>query len=232
MRLDRFISECNIGSGSKVKELVKKGFVTVDGETVKKSDINIDENKSIVLFKGKQIVYRQFVYIIMNKPAGVLTASRDKKSPTVMDLIKDKPAKDLFAVGRLDKDTTGLLLICNDGELSHRLLSPRYHVDKTYLVGCEKPVSEDDLKALEEGVDIGDDEKTLPAKACLDENGDLLLTIHEGRYHQVKRMLEAVGNCVVSLKRISFGSLLLPDDLKEGEWRELSKDEIDTIVFK
>ncbi len=230
MRLDKFLSECNIGTRSQIKDLVKKGFVTVNGTVVKKSDIAVNETEDDICFKGTKVNYRKFIYILLNKPGDVVTATQDKKAKTVMDLINPLPAKDLFPVGRLDKDTTGLLLICNDGELSHRLLSPKYHVDKTYLVGTRDKLTGEDLKKLEEGVDIGDDDITLPAKAFVDEDGFLHLTIHEGRYHQVKRMLEAVNNEFVSLERSSFGGLKLPDDMDYGDWRELTEDEINAII--
>lgn len=226
MRLDKYLVKCNIGSRSEVKEYIKKGLVRVGGVPAKKPDINVDENKDEVFFKGDKLVYKEFVYIILNKPAGVVTATTDDRDKTVLDLIDTLPAKDLSPVGRLDKDTTGLLLITNNGELAHNLLSPRKHVDKTYLVRPGHKLTEDDIKKLCEGVDIGDKEPTLPAKAILKDDGDLLLTIHEGRFHQVKRMLEAVDNKVIALKRISFGPLELPADLKEGEWRELTEDEL------
>ncbi len=232
MRLDRFLCELNIGTRSQVKELIKKGNVSVNGVIITKSDTNINETSDEVLFKGEKLRYREYVYIMINKPDGVVTATRDKNLPTVMDLIKPLPVKDMSPVGRLDRDTTGLLLITNDGELSHRLLSPKYHVDKTYLVTCEHSLTENDINRLCEGVDIGDDEPTLPARVKTSNGTDILLTIHEGRFHQVKRMLEAVGNKVTRLKRISFGPLDLPGDLKEGEWRELTEDEIQKIIFK
>lgn len=230
MRIDKFLSNNNLGTRSQVKEYLKSGVVTVNGEIVKKADFSIDENRDEICFKGKKIEYKKYIYIILNKPGDIVTATRDKKQETVMDLIKPLPAKDLFPVGRLDKDTTGLLLITNDGALSHRLLSPKYHVDKTYLVGTLHFLSKSDLEALEAGVDIGDEEITLPAKTELIDEKSLLLTIHEGRYHQVKRMLEAVGNEVVTLKRVSFGDLALPKDLEEGKWRELTEDELQKII--
>lgn len=232
MRLDRFLCELNIGTRSQVKELIKKGNVSVNGVLITKSDTNINETSDEVLFKGENLRYRKYAYIMINKPDGVVTATRDKNLPTVMDLIKPLPVKDMSPVGRLDRDTTGLLLITNDGELSHRLLSPKYHVDKTYLVTCEHSLSEDDINRLCEGVDIGDDEPTLPARVKTSNGTDIFLTIHEGRFHQVKRMLEAVENKVTKLKRVSFGPLDLPGDLKEGEWRELTEDEIQKIIFK
>jgi len=134
MRLDKYLCDCNIGTRSQVKELVKKGLVTVNGITVKKSDIAVDENNDRIEYKGESVSYRKYVYILLNKPAGIITATEDKRTNTVMDLIKPLPVKDMFPVGRLDKDTTGLLLITNNGDLAHRLLSPKYHVNKTYLV--------------------------------------------------------------------------------------------------
>jgi len=232
MRLDKFLVKCNIGSRSEVKTYIKKGLIRIGNETASKADLNIDENKDEIYYRGERIKYKEFTYIIMNKPSGVVTARTDNLDKTVMDLITPLPAKDLSPVGRLDKDTTGLLIITNDGELNHRLLSPKKHVDKTYFVKPDHTLSDEDIRRLCEGLDIGDDKPTLPAKAVLNEDGSLLLTIHEGRFHQVKRMLEAVDNRVMSLKRVSFGGLMLPEDLKEGDWRELTEDEIQKIILR
>jgi 16S rRNA pseudouridine516 synthase len=232
MRLDKFLVKCNIGSRTEVKTYIKKGFVKIGEETAKKPETDIDEINDEVFFKGEKLMFKEFFYIILNKPADVVTATTDNHDKTVMDLINPLPAKDLSPVGRLDKDTTGLLLITNNGELSHNLLSPKKHVDKTYLVKPDHELSKEDLKSLESGVDIGDNKPTLPAKVTLNDDGTLLLTIHEGRFHQVKRMLEAVGNRVIALKRVSFGGLYLPDDLKEGDWRELTEDEIQKIILR
>ena len=232
MRLDKYLVKCNIGSRSEVKTYIKKGFVKIGDETAKKPETDIDEINDQVFFKGEKLRFKEFVYIILNKPADVVTATTDNHDKTVMDLINPLPAKDLSPVGRLDKDTTGLLLITNNGELAHNLLSPQKHVDKTYLIKPDHALSEEDLKSFENGVDIGDDKPTLPATVSLNDDGTLLLTIHEGRFHQVKRMLEAVGNKVIELKRVSFGGLSLPDDLKEGDWRELTEDEIQKIILR
>lgn len=229
MRLDKYLCDCNKGTRTQIKDFIKKGIVTVNGQIVKKSDLSINENKDIVTFQGQQVIYQKYYYILLNKPAGVITATEDKNSKTVMDLIKPLPCKDLSPVGRLDKDTTGLLLITNDGDLAHRLLSPKYHVDKTYIASVKNPLTEEDTKALCEGVDIGDDKPTLPAKAHKLDEKLLELTIHEGRFHQVKRMLEAVNNEVTSLKRISFGPLNLLNGPEEGSWRLLTDDEISQI---
>lgn len=232
MRLDKYLSDCNIGTRSEIKDYIRKGFVKVDGNIIKKPETAVDENKSVIEFKNSKLSYKRFIYIILNKPSGIITASMDKKARTVLDLISPLPAKNLVPVGRLDKDTTGLLLITNDGELNHRLLSPKYHVDKTYVVKTSKPLSAPDLKLLSEGVDIGDEDKTLPAKAIINNDGFLELTIHEGRFHQVKRMLEAVDNEVIMLHRKSFGPLNLNNGPDEGKWRELTEDEIRQIDFR
>ena len=166
---------------------------------------------------------------MLNKPAGVVSATTDNHDKTVLDLLKDAPGKDLFPVGRLDKDTEGLLLITNDGVLSHNLLSPKKHVDKTYLVKTAETVTLDMIHALEQGVDIGEEKITLPAKVKLLEEKEIELTIMEGKFHQVKRMLKAVGNEVVYLKRLSMGSLILDEALKLGEYRILTEKEVDDL---
>ena len=163
---------------------------------------------------------------MLHKPAGVSTATEDKKESTVMDILREEKVKNLFPVGRLDKDTEGLLLITDDGELAHNLLSPKKHVDKEYLVKVRDSISEEDCKKLAEGVDIGDEKPTAPAKVERVAEKEILLTIREGRFHQVKRMLQAVGNEVLYLKRLSMGSLRLPKDLEKGAYRPLSEEEI------
>lgn len=231
MRLDKFLCECNIGTRSEVKKLISKRVVSVNGLIVKSPDFHVDENQDEIKVQDKIIAYKKYTYIMLNKPSGIITASRDKHAETVMDLIKPLPARDLFAVGRLDKDTTGLLLICNDGQLSHKLLSPKYHVDKKYIVSLKENITDEAIKLLEAGVDIGDEELTLPASVNKFCDTKIELTIHEGRYHQVKRMLEAVNNEVIGLHRSTFGALVLDDDLKPGEWRELDQNEIDSLIF-
>jgi 16S rRNA pseudouridine516 synthase len=166
---------------------------------------------------------------MLNKPAGVITATVDPVDKTVMELVDIVNKKDFFPVGRLDKDTVGLLIITNDGELAHKLLSPKYHVDKTYLVEAESELTDEDISKLENGVDIGDDKVTMPASVQRIESKKIRLTIREGRYHQVKRMLEAVGNKVICLKRLSFGAVWLDDKLEEGEFRELTSEETESL---
>lgn len=225
MRLDKYLCELNIGTRSQVKDFIKKGLVTVNGEVVRQADYQLKEQKDKVAFQGKELLYRKFVYYMLNKPGGVVSATRDNTAGTVVSLLAAEGRYDLFPVGRLDKDTEGLLLLTNDGELAHRLLSPKRHVDKTYLVTVEHSLSEEDIKALEEGVDIGEDRLTLPARAELNHDGSLLLTIHEGKFHQVKRMLQAVNNQVTALKRIRFGGIALDEALAPGQYRPLTAQE-------
>ena len=229
IRLDKFLCEMEIGTRSQVKEMIKKGQVSVNNEVIKKADYKFDENSAKVCVKEKEISYQKFYYYMLNKPAGVVSATTDNHDKTVLDLLKDAPGKDLFPVGRLDKDTEGLLLITNDGVLSHNLLSPKKHVDKTYLVKTAETETLDMIHALEQGVDIGEEKITLPAKVKLLEEKEIELTIMEGKFHQVKRMLKAVGNEVVYLKRLSMGSLILDEALNLGEYRILTEKEVDDL---
>ena len=226
MRLDKFLVACQVGSRSQVKNFIKKGLVTIDGKVCKDADFKFDENTCQVSYMGKVLQYVQFKYYMLNKPQGVVTATQDTHDRTVMDLLTDVQKKDLFPVGRLDKDTEGLLLITNDGALAHTLLSPKKHVDKTYLVGLRSSIHEDDISMLEQGVDIGEEKRTLPAKVVVLDPLQIELTIHEGKFHQVKRMLQAVNNEVTYLKRISFGSLPLDSTLEPGGYRELTEKEV------
>lgn len=230
MRLDKFLSNAGEGSRSQVKILIKKGQVSVNGIKAKSGDDVIDENTDKIVCQGKKISLIKYRYFMLNKPAGVVSATEDHLDKTVLDCLTKEDARDMFPVGRLDKDTTGLMLLTNDGELSHNLLSPRKHVDKTYYVTCEKEVNEEQMEALRKGVDIGDDKITLPALAKLGkQSNELYLTIREGRFHQVKRMLQAVGNKVVALKRLSMGSLKLDETLKPGEYRPLTVEELQDL---
>ena len=229
MRLDKFLTEMEIGSRSQVKTYIKKGLITVNGLVCKDSDFKLDENIDIVSYAGETLSYQKFRYYILNKPKGVVTATKDAKDKIVMDLLENVRKNDLSPVGRLDKDTEGLLLITNDGALAHALLSPKKHVDKVYRVSLAKPITKEETEQLEAGVDIGDDSITMPAKVEMVHNTEILLTIHEGRFHQVKRMLKAVGNEVVDLKRESFGCLTLEESLKSGTFRELTIEEVDKL---
>ena len=229
IRLDKFLCEMEMGTRSKVKDLIKKGMLTVDGEVIKKAEYKFDESKAKVYVKEKEVAYQKVYYYMLHKPAGVVSATVDNHDRTVMELLKDAPGKDLFPVGRLDKDTEGLLLITNDVELSHNILSPKKHVDKTYLVETKESITEKMMQELEKGVDIGEDKPTMPAKVNLVEEKKLELTIREGKFHQVKRMLQAVENEVVYLKRLSMGSLVLDEKLGLGEFRCLTNQEIEDL---
>lgn len=234
MRLDKFLSEKGIGTRKQIKEYVKNGRATVNGTVAKSSDMHIDENMDEIAFDGNALTYSKFYYFMLNKPADVVSSTRAGKSVTVVDLLKDEGVKDLFPVGRLDKDTVGLLLLTNDGILAHNLLSPKKHVDKEYEVYLDHEITDEELHKLEGGVDIGDEEITLPARAfrAPDKEGHQVihLIIHEGRFHQVKRMLNAVDNEVVFLRRLSMGSLKLDENLAEGEYRPLTEDEINCLT--
>lgn len=226
MRLDKFLCDTAGLTRTEAKNAVKKGQIAVNGQVQKAADFKVKENTDTVTFQGKPLSYAAFHYYMLHKPAGVITATEDKKESTVMDILREEKVKNLFPVGRLDKDTEGLLLITDDGELAHNLLSPKKHVDKEYLVKVRNSISEEDCRKLSEGVDIGDEKPTAPAKVERVAEKEILLTIREGRFHQVKRMLQAVGNEVLYLKRLSMGSLRLPEDLEKGAYRPLSEEEI------
>lgn len=226
MRLDKFLCEMNLGSRSQVKTYVKQGLVTVNDAVVKSPEQKLDECQDVVAFRGEVLTYQQYHYYMLNKPGNVVTATRDNLSATVMDLLPVEIRRNLFPVGRLDKDTEGLLLLTDDGELAHRLLSPAKHVNKTYLVQLAKPLSPEACMALEAGVDIGEKKPTGPATVELLQERELLLTIQEGKFHQVKRMLQAVDNEVTALKRVKFGKLVLDEALQPGEYRRLTDGEV------
>ena len=231
MRLDKFLCETGIGTRSEVKTCLKKGQVTVNGEIIKKPEVKIDENNDIICYLGQTLAYEAVQYFLLNKPAGCVTATRDNLSETVMIFLPENRRDDLFPVGRLDKDTEGLLLITNDGQLAHELLSPKKHVDKTYFAVIDGEVKEEHKQLFLEGLDIGDDDPTMPAKLEILKSGEISeieLTIQEGRFHQVKRMFEAIGTKVTYLKRISMGPLRL-GDLQPGEVRVLTENELEQL---
>ncbi len=226
MRLDKFLCEMQIGTRSQVKLLIKQGQIKRNGLTVKSADLQIDEVADQIQYKDEILVYQKYSYYMLHKPEGVVSATQDNTCKTVLELLPKERRKDIFPVGRLDKDTTGLLLLTNDGELSHRLLSPKKHVDKIYEVTIERALSEEDIIKLSEGVNIGEEKLTLPAKVQVLEDKKILLTIREGKFHQVKRMLQAVDNQVLVLKRIAFGPLQLDETLEPGAYRLLTEDEV------
>lgn len=233
LRLDKYLADMGLGTRSQVKKAISSKAVKVNGEIVKSPDLKIDTDKDEVLFHGSPVNYTDFEYYMLNKPAGTVSATEDSRDTTVIELIKDRQRKDLFPVGRLDKDTEGLLLITNDGDLAHRLLSPKKHVDKTYFARIRGIVTEADVTAFESGVDIGEEKLTLPAKLTILKSEDISeieLTIQEGKFHQVKRMFQAVDKEVIYLKRLRMGSLILDDSLKTGEYRKLTKDELENLL--
>ncbi|MBQ8518587.1 MAG: rRNA pseudouridine synthase [Agathobacter sp.] len=238
LRIDKYLADCGLGTRSEVKKYIKSKQITVNGEVVAKPELKIDENADEVCFKGHPITYEKYVYYLLHKPAGCVTAKQDNVHKTVMEYFsEDVLAKDIAPVGRLDLDTEGLLLFTNDGPLTHHLLSPTHHIPKTYYAVLDKEVPTSAVEQFKEGVDIGDDKPTLPAELVIlpietDEDGNVFysaeLTIHEGRFHQVKRMFEAVGCTVTYLKRLSMGALTL-GDLPKGEYRKLTEEEVATL---
>ncbi len=229
MRLDKFLTELGVGTRSEVKKLIKAKKIQVNGGTATKPEQKIDELSDVVSYQGTQLVYQKYEYYLFHKPAGCVTATEDRTHTTVMDYLKDTTRKDLFPVGRLDLDTEGLLLITNDGQMAHELLSPVKHVPKTYYAKIAGEVTEDDANLFEKGVDIGEDEPAKPADLEIlsaGEESEVYVTITEGKFHQVKRMFHAVGKEVVYLKRLKMGPLTLPEDLAKGAFRPLKEEEL------
>ena len=236
MRLDKFLANSGIGTRKEVKEILKNKKISVNDAFVKDGKIQIDEEKDIVKYEDNIIYYKPFVYIMMNKPAGVISATEDNHHKTVIDLLNDEyRTYDIFPVGRLDIDTEGLLLLTNDGILSHNLLSPKKHVDKKYYVKISNPLTEEDIKTLENGIKLEENFVTKKAKVKIicnnsEKNENLAyITISEGKFHQVKRMFKAVNNEVLYLKRVKMGSLSLDEKLKLGEYRELTEEELNNL---
>ena len=238
LRIDKYLADCGIGTRSEVKKYIKAKQITVNGEVVAKPEQKMDENVDVVCFKGQPITYEKYVYYLLHKPAGCVTAKQDNVHKTVMEYFPEEiRAKDIAPVGRLDLDTEGLLLFTNDGPLTHHLLSPTHHIPKTYYAILDKEVPECAIELFQAGVDIGDDKLTLPAElvilpVAVNVAGENVysaeLTIHEGRFHQVKRMFEAVGCMVTYLKRLSMGSLIL-GELQKGQYRKLTDVEVNLL---
>lgn len=232
-RIDKILSNIGYGSRAEIKRYCKNGVVTVNGAVASNPGLQVDHENDEIIFDGEKVNYREFIYIMMNKPDGYISATFDKHDPIVLDLIDSSYlAFEPFPVGRLDKDTEGLLVLTNDGKLSHRVLSPKKHVPKTYYAKIDGIVTEEDTKAFEEGVILDDGYKTMPAQLNIlksDETSEIELTIHEGKFHQVKRMFESVDKKVVYLKRLSMGKLKLDENLALGEYRELTDEEVKLI---
>lgn len=229
MRLDKYLADMGIGTRSEVKVLIKKRRVQVNNEVINDPNRKITLGVDSVCFDGREVSYVHYEYYMLNKPAGVLSATEDKRSKTVIDLITTSKRKDLFPVGRLDKDTEGLLLITNDGDLAHSLLSPKKHVDKEYYAKVEGRVTAADIDTFAKGLQVDEDFLAMPAKLTILSQGEIsevTLIIQEGKFHQVKRMFEAVGKKVIYLKRLSMGPLQLDETLQPGEYREVTKEEL------
>lgn len=233
MRLDKYLADMDFGSRKEVKQFIKKGLVSVNGTVVKSDKFQVNENEDNVVFDGEPVVYQKYFYYLLNKPAGVISATIDDYDETVMDLFDDEDYRDdLFPVGRLDKDTEGLLVITNDGALAHRLLSPKRHVEKEYYAQVAGMMTPADVIAFETGLTIDGGEECLPAKLMIDtvneveETSEIRLILHEGKFHQVKRMVQAVGKEVNYLKRIRMGGLSLDETLDYGEHRGLTEAEL------
>lgn len=232
IRLDKYLADSGQGTRTEVKQKLKQGRVKVNGVVVKKPEHKINSDTDKVSMDGRELNFEEYQYYMLNKPAGVVSATKDNRDKTVIELIGEEKRRDLFPVGRLDKDTEGLLIITNDGIMANDLLAPGKHVDKCYFAIIEGCVTEEIVEQFRQGLDIGDDKLTLPATLIIEESGDesrVKVTITEGRYHQVKRMFEAVGMKVRYLKRLSMGALNLDPDLEIGEYRKLTEKEIDII---
>ena len=230
VRVDKIMSELGFGSRSEIKKYAKTGKIRINNRVIKKADEKIDSERDELYFEGRQVVVEEFETYVLYKPAGYVCATKDNVHKTVMELI-DSDRKNIVPVGRLDLDTEGLLILTNDGALNHRLVSPVSHVDKIYYAKFDGTLADDAIECTAKGLDIGEGEVSKPAKLEIISSDEVLLTIHEGKYHQVKRMIKALGGEVTYLKRIAFGGLNLDDlNLKKGESRKISKEEVEKLV--
>ncbi len=233
MRLDKFLTETGTASRSESKKAAKSGGITVNGIVCRDTAQHIDPEKDTVVYMGTAVAYQKFIYIMLNKPAGVLSATEDGEGKTVLDLVPEKYRKmGLFPCGRLDKNTLGLLILTNNGPLAHKLLSPKCHVEKTYRFECERPLTDADAELLCRGVDIGEKSSTRPAKLTLFSERSGEITVTEGKFHQIKRMFQAVCNKIVYLERVCFADIPLDTALARGQWRELTAEETALIESK
>ena len=236
MRLDKYLVACAVGSRTEVKNFLKAGRVTVNGKKEKSAKLQINEETDEICFDGQKLDYEEFVYYMMNKPQGVISATEDSEHKTVLDLLDDLArSKEVFPVGRLDIDTHGLLLLTNDGQLAHALLSPKRHVDKIYLARVDGIMTQEDVETFAQGIPLKDF-TCKPAKLELvsldrEKNQSLVrVTIAEGKFHQIKRMVAYCGKEVVDLQRLTMGTLTLDENLKRGEWRRLTTEELESLL--
>lgn len=231
MRIDKLLAELNFGTRTEIKKEIRAGLVKVNGVIIKQPDLQVTPEKDAISYRDTPVIYHEYEYYLLNKPAGYVSATKDNVYPTVMELFTGTVRPDLFPVGRLDVDTEGLLLITNDGQLAHFLLSPKRHVDKVYFARIAGLVTQKDTAVFLEGVDIGEASPTLPAKLEIlsadAESGtsEIRITLHEGKFHQIKRMFQAVGKEVTYLKRIAMGALVLDEGLPPGGYRQLTAKE-------
>jgi 16S rRNA pseudouridine516 synthase len=237
MRIDKWLSNTGFGSRKEVKQLLKSGAVTLNGTVIKDSKTQADPDKDHVLVHGEEAVYKEFIYLMMNKPQGVISATEDSRHETVIDLLElEDQGFEPFPVGRLDKDTEGLLILTNDGQLSHTLLSPKKHVPKTYFAKINGSIPENTYEKFKEGVVLEDGYQTQPAKLQIVKDSmdqsEIFLTITEGKFHQVKRMFEAVDRKVTYLQRVQMGNLKLDETLPLGTYRELTEEELSLLSEK
>ena len=234
MRIDKMLANLGFGSRKEVKQLLKGGAVKINDQLVKDAKQHVDIESDVVTLNGEVIEYKEFVYLMMNKPPGVISATEDTKEKTVIDLLEmDDQVYEPFPVGRLDKDTEGLLLLTNDGQLAHRLLSPKKHVPKMYYAVIDGVVTEEDVEAFNNGVTLEDGYQTKPGYLTIlkaGERSEIELTISEGKFHQVKRMFQSVGKRVVYLKRMTMGPIKLDESLELGEYRELTEEELELLA--
>ena len=230
MRLDKMIANAGFGSRAEISKAVRSGRVTVNGVAAKNAALQIDPTKDKIFYCGKEVIYREHIYVMLNKPEGYVSATEDKNAPVVTDLLDPADAARVHPCGRLDKYTLGLMLLTDDGELSHRLLAPARHVPKTYRYACELPLSQSDRERLCVGVHIEGGYLTRPCEISVETENEGEITLHEGKYHQIKQMFGAVGNKITYLERVTFGPLALDPALERGEWRYLTDEETALLV--
>ncbi len=232
MRLDKLLSETTAYTRSQLKQIIKSGRVSVNGTAVTAPETKIDPTGALIELDGESVSYAKFHYFMLNKPAGILSATDDKKQKTVIDLFPEEMRRRLFPVGRLDKDTTGLLLVTDDGDFAHRVISPRSEIVKTYRAVTSEPVNDADVEAFRQGIVLADGTKCLPAGLEALPDGSCLVRVYEGKYHQVKRMLASRSKPVIELKRLSIGALELDEKLLPGEFRQLTENELCSVIKK
>lgn len=231
MRIDKFLSEMGVASRNEARAVARRGGILVDGRAVRDISLHIDPDTAVVTYMGREVEYRKYTYVMLNKPEGYVSATEDAKLPVVTELLPDGLRRlDLFPVGRLDRDTTGMMILTNDGKLAHALLSPRYHVTKEYRFSADEPMREGAEEYFQRGVTLSDGYECKSALIVLEaDRRSGVITLTEGKYHQIKRMVASAGNRVVSLERISFATIPLDPSLGRGEWRMLTDEEINIL---